>query len=433
MPNPIYHLYTATEIEELLGKSYFYRQRIYRLATTRKLVEFSRNEISVYMGTHVIQAFLKDLELKIQDKFPELDTTSLRIFYDTTKGKRIVVDGLFGKGLSVNTDEENEEDLLKKIGVVLEWIGNDSNIVVEPQGIVEEKNIVVAQTVANEYKEQESDIAHVLPEELLWIRIDTGMIEGVEVKSFILISLPSIAQFVGIRTDKLIEWITRTTFSQFVLSAHYKQFQGTGKPGAWKKGVVTGYTSFIPFELLPEIIIALRQSRNTPAYLEKAQLLYDLAKSTLEAVGLVVSGNNDKAAEELARIGQGLGLTAADQIIGLFKQYESKEFQIKTTKEFNSKVKNLKLDYATTIGKLTIGVTGRWPSQWKLLGSMKKLPKADVSSGRDVMRKLSPSDSVGMTFGEKHFIKDPNMDEAIATGKQGKEFFDRLKKVGLLD
>jgi hypothetical protein len=433
MQNNIYRLYSATEIEELLGKSYFYRQRIYRLANNRKLIQFNRHNTVVFMGSHVIQAFLKELELRIQDKFPEIDTASLRIFYDTTKGKRIVVDGLFGRGIAIDTDEENEEDLLKKIRVILEWVGNDKSFLIEQVAIHEEKVDNQVDNTEELTSEKENEITEILPEEILYIRLDTGIIEGIEVKSYIVVSLPSIAQFVGIRPNNFIQWFSSTSFSNFILSAHYKQFQGAETSVPWKKGVVSGYTPFIPFEFLPEIIVSLRQSKNTPKFPEKAQMLYDLAKTTLEAVGLAVSGNRDKAAEALARVGQGLGLTAADQIIGLFKQYESRDFQIKTTKEFNGKVKELKLDYATTIGRLTIGITGRYPSQWKLLGNMKKLPKTITDSSREVMRKVSPSDSVGMAFGEKHFIKDPVMKESIETGRQGKDFYERLKKVGLLD
>jgi hypothetical protein len=162
-------------------------------------------------------------------------------------------------------------------------------------------------------------------------------------------------------------------------------------------------------------------------------MLYSLAKTTLEAVGIAISGDKDKAAEELARVGQGLGLTAADQIIGVFKQYESRDFQVQTTKLFASKVKSLKMNYATTIGTLTLGITSKYPSQWQSLGASRRLPKTITSSGREVMRQLSPGDSVGMAFGEKHFINDPKINEAIVTGKQGKDFYERLKKVGLLN
>jgi hypothetical protein len=49
------------------------------------------------------------------------------------------------------------------------------------------------------------------------------------------------------------------------------------------------------------------------------------------------------------------------------------------------------------------------------------------------MRKISPGDGVGMTFGERHFIKQQDTTEAIRTGKEGKNFYERLKIVGLLD
>src|SRR6266704_928921 len=124
MENTPHHLFTALEIEEEFGKKYFYRQRIYRLADAKKIHVFQLRGKTCYLGTHVLQAFVKDLELKIAQQFPELSMDTLQIFYDLSKGKKMVVDGLFGRGISVNTDEETEEDLLKKISNILEWIGS---------------------------------------------------------------------------------------------------------------------------------------------------------------------------------------------------------------------------------------------------------------------------------------------------------------------
>jgi len=425
--NP-FHLLTPKEAEEKFGKKYFYRQRIYRLAKGGKIMDFKFRGQTCFLDKHILQAFLKDLELRIQSKFPEIDVGSLRVFYDTTKGKRIVVDGLFGKGISVNTDEETEEDLLNKIESVVEWIASDS-VAGEEQGhVAEERELVVRDKDKDEY-----GLVEVLPEEITWVRIDTGLVEGIEVKSFILFSLPSMAQFLGIRTDQFIEWVSKTTFAQFVLSAHPRQLYDTEISVSWKKGIIKGHVPLIPFELIPEIIVAFRQSGRGIKYPEKAQLLYEIAKSTLEAVGLAISGDKDKAAEELARVGKGLGLTEAEQIIAIFKQYATREYQVQTTKEFQSKVKRLRLDYALTIGNLTLGITGKYPGHWKWLGERKRLPKKVTSSSREVMRKLSPGDGVGMTFGERHFIKDPVLPEAIETGKKGKEFYERLRKVGLLE
>ena len=430
MKNNPYHLFTASEAEEEFGKKYFYRQRVYRLAEANKIHTFELRGKQCYLGSHILQAFVRDLELRIASQFPELSVSSLRIFYDLSQGKRMVVDGLFGRGISVNTDEETEEDLIKKISSILEWIGDT------PPEIIESKDetLSIENTQHQQSAEKPTDIAllpNSLPEEIFWMRVDVNNIEGIEIKSYFLVSLPSVAQFIGIRPDMFNEWIAKTTFSKLILSAHYKQLQGTEKSVPWKKGVVSGYTPFIPFELIPEIIVAFRQSGRTITYPEKAQLLYDLAQRTLQAVGLAVSGNRDKAAEELAKVGKSMGLSVAEQIIGIFKQYESKDYQIKTNKEFNSKIKRMGLNFAVMTGTLTFGVTGKYVSQWKTRGLANKLPKN--YSSRDIMRELSPGDSVGITFGEKDFIKNEDIEEAAQTGKQGKEFYNRLKKVGLLD
>ncbi len=430
-----FHLMTPTEVEEVFGAKYFYRQRLYRLAKSGKIPDFKLRSETCYLGTHVLGAFLKDLEIRIQSRFPEIDISTLRVFYDAVTGKRIVVDGLFSGSVAVNTDSENEEDLLLKIANVVEWIGN-SKFAKEDDDVpaIEASQVMEThQDVQTNVEYPDKSLSSVLPEEITWIRVDTNEVNGVQVKSFILISLPSIAQFVGIRSDALTRWIIGTDFINYVLSAHYKQIQGTQNSVPWKKGVVDGYTPLIPFELVPEIIVALRQAGLTPKYQEKADLLYKLAKQTLEAVGLAISGSKDKAAEELARVGEGLGLNVAEQIIGVFKQYETREFQIKTTKEFNSKVKEIGANYAVTVGNLTFGITGRYPAQWKMLGIARKLPKKIINSSREIMREVSPEDGVGMTFGQSHYAKDPNLSEAVQTGIQGKDFYLRLKKVGLLE
>lgn len=425
-----FKLLTPIEAEELFGKKYFYRQKIYRLAEKGKMPAFKLRGQTCYLGSHIVSAMLKDLELHIASKFPEIDTQSLRIFYDTAREKRIVIDGLFGKGLTVNTDEETEEDTIAKIAHIVEWMKTEPVEV----GISEPEEAEAVYTIEEDYiKKEDEPLTKVLPEEIFWIKVDTGTIEDVEIKSLILISLPSVAQFIGIRSDELTEWLSRTTFAKFILSAHHQYLDGTEISVPWKKGVTKGYTSLIPFELLPEVIVAFRQSGRSIEFPEKAAMLYEIAKSTLEAVGLAISGKKDQAAEELARVGKGLGLTVADQIIGIFKQYESRDYQIQTNREFNSKVKSVGADYAITTGTLTFGITGRYPSQWKALGTSKHLPARLRETSREVMRQVSPSNGVGMTFGERHFIKEPNIGEAVKTGRQGKDFYERLKRVGLLD
>lgn len=432
-----FHLYTAVEAENKFGLKFFYRQKIYRLAERKVIPSFVKDKDLCFIGSDILKGFTKELELKIEGKFPMLDISRLQIFFDLVNGKRIVVDGLFGKSISINTDLETEEDLLRKLRTIIEWMESNSKPVrVEKveQNINQEDAATPESQIEAENNSAVTKIPiEVLPEEIFWIKIDTGVIGNVEVKSFILISLPSVAQFIGIRTDSFLEWIAASTFKAYILSAHYKQFQGTAKHVPWKKGIIKGLTSFIPFELLPEIIIAFKQSGRNISYPEKADMLYKLATTTLTAVGLAISGNKDKAAQVLAQVGKGLGLSVADQIIGIFKQYESRDFQIQTNKEFFSKVKDIGLDYAVAAGTMTLGITGKRVYHWMALGKVRKLPSKLRTSSREIMRQISPSDGVGMTFGEKHFSKDPNINEAISTGKQGKEFYERLKKVGLLD
>lgn len=404
---------TALDIEKELGSKYFYRQRIYRLADKRAIDTLGSGNKTYFIGGQVLKAFLKELRLKIESRFPQVDIETIDIFYDNVTGKRLVVDGIVGKAVSVNTDTETEDDLVTKIASLLE---NS-----EPVKSIELSGGDVDPIGGN------------MPKEILWIKLDTQSVEDVAVKSYILVSLPSIAQFIGIRSDAFINWIKSKTFSNFILSAHHKLIHDTQIRVPWKKGIAKGYTPFVPFELLPEIIVAFRQSDRDIQYPARAEFLYGLAKSTLQAVGLAISGDKDSAAEVLAQVGKGLGLSVADQIIGVFKQYESRDFQVRTNKEFKHKVKEVGAEYALITGKMTVGITELTARQWKAIGKDNSLPSKVVQSSREIMRAISPSDGVGMTFGEKHFSKDPDINEAIETGRQGKEFYSRLKHVGLLD
>ncbi len=434
----IVHLMSALEIEEALGSKYFYRQRIYRMAEAGTITTFERQGKSVYLGNLVLKAFLKDLEEKIATKFPDFKDQKLQVFYDQFDKRRIYVDGLFGKTIYADTDKENEDDILKKISNIVEFMLADT----KSTSIEGDTDLIPTQNdkgdlVVDLGESNSQELAGkpeggtVLPEEIAWVKVPGDIVDGVPVKSGMLVSLASIAQFVGIRTDYVLEWITATTLSSYVLSAHYKQVQTPEISGVWKKGVVSGKTPYIPFELLPEMLVAFKQSGRTVNYPQKAEMLYEIAKTTLEAVGLAVIGNRDQASQELAAVGRKLGLTMADQIIGIFKQYESREFQISSTKEFASQVKKNGEEYALTTGRLTLGITERTASWWKAYGASRNLPKS--MSGREVMRNLSPTNSIGMVFGEQHYIKEPKIDEAIETGRQGKNLYGRLNRLGLLD
>ncbi len=423
--NHPHHLFTALEIEEVFGKKYFYRQKVYRYAESGKLHRFQLKGKTCFMGSHVLKIFLKDLETKIEKKFPEIDLQKLRIFYDTINGKRIVIDGILDRHIAANTDDETEEDLLLKLGHVMEWLSSNE------KALLTQTSDYVHETAIEEY--ETNPLTETLPEEVAWMKVDKGELIGVKIRSGILVSLPSIARFVGIRPDDLSEWISGTTFFESVLSVHHKQIDKPEISGLWKRGMHRAHIPFLPFENVPEFIVAFRQSGRNIFYPEKAEMLYQMSKETLELVGIAISGDKNQAAKIMDDISRKMGIKAADEIVDLFKQYETREFQVETNRRFRGKVKEVGENYPYIIGKMTFGITGKYPKRWQMLGEMRALPKSITKSGREVMRKLSPSDSVGLTFGEKQYTNEPDVEEAIVTGKQAKEFHQRLKRFGLLE
>ncbi len=431
-----FRLMTAIEAEDELGKKYFYRQKTYRYEQAGRLRAFAFRSRQCFLPNKLLQPYIEDLRDKLKAQFPELRYS--KVFYDDAT-RRMVIDGIFGRYIAADTDTETEADLLKKIASVREWLmeqdrelekGNTDEVL--PFDLDDE--VVEDRSQKSGVTSLVPSIATSFPDSIMYVRVDTAEIEGVSIKSFVMISMPSIAQFIGVKTDQFTEWINQTTFAAFILSAHYKQIQGPEFSGPWKKGSQKGLTAFLPLELIPELLVAFKQSNRSPAFPARAEQLYMMARSTLEAVGLSISGNHTLAAKELAKVSEGLGISAADQVIEIFKRYESRSFQVETNRKFRGKVVSSGKDIKETTGRITFGVTGQYPGAWKALGESRRLPVKHRSSGREAMRALSPSNSVGVTFSESHYIKDPNnLEEVIKTGKQGKDFYERLKEVGLLD
>lgn len=426
MDNP-FKLMTAVEAEAELGSKYFYRQKTYRYQKSGKLKAFSFRGQQCFLPNRLLEVYLNELKAKILKTVPELKDAN--VFFDDAT-KRMVVDGIYGKYVFVWTDKETEEDLITKLIAIKEWVLTES----EPEAEFElEESRAVEKAVTTTVDKQLP--SGVFPSEIQFFQVKTGVVEGVKVKSYILISLPSIARFIGARTDHLSDWVQRSkTFSGFIVSIHNSKLDGPDISGPFQKGFAKGATPLLPLELIPELLVAFRQSGRAVGYPARAEQLYMLASTTLEAVGLAISGNENKAAQELAKVSEGLGISAANQVIEIFKRYESRPFQIRESKRFHGKVESLGLDHSIVTGEITVGVTGRLPGAWKALGTAHKLPSKQRTSGREVMRTISPADSVGITFSESHYIKDhSSMPEVIKTGKQGKDFYKRLKDVGLLN
>jgi len=113
----VLRLLTALEIEELLGRKYFYRQGIYRMAQEGLISSFEVSGVYYFSPEEVTTKALQRLAHRISYRFPWLTTSSLRVKYDEEIGKEITVYGFRdGSAVRANTEEETEEDLLDKVG-----------------------------------------------------------------------------------------------------------------------------------------------------------------------------------------------------------------------------------------------------------------------------------------------------------------------------
>jgi len=108
-------LFTAQELEELLGETYFYRQGIYRLAEDGKISPYQVNGKLYFSNQEVVLSALNRLANRIRLRFSRL-APYLRINFDENKNKTIIVYGFPDKSTVIaNTESETEEELLRKI------------------------------------------------------------------------------------------------------------------------------------------------------------------------------------------------------------------------------------------------------------------------------------------------------------------------------
>lgn len=108
-------LFTAQELEELLGKTYFYRQGIYRMAELGKISPYQVGGKFYFSKEEVVLVALNRLANRIRLRFSRL-ASYLRISFDENKNKVISVYGFLDKSIiTANTEKETEEELLRKI------------------------------------------------------------------------------------------------------------------------------------------------------------------------------------------------------------------------------------------------------------------------------------------------------------------------------
>lgn len=114
MPREETTLYSVQELEELLGKKFFYRQFFYRLAEEGLINSFNIDGTLYFSSQQAIDVVLQRLIRRLKSRFPWLLNKGIRIKFDKLT-KSISVYNPRGFNLEANTDKETEEDFLKKI------------------------------------------------------------------------------------------------------------------------------------------------------------------------------------------------------------------------------------------------------------------------------------------------------------------------------
>lgn len=124
-------LYTAQEVEELLGKKYFYRQGIYRLAEDGKINSYQVDGVLYFSRDELILAALNKLVERIRYRYPWLHRFPLKV--KTSENKELMVYGFpDGREITADTESETEEDLLNKIESLREEVTKIPDLPVNP-------------------------------------------------------------------------------------------------------------------------------------------------------------------------------------------------------------------------------------------------------------------------------------------------------------
>ncbi|MDP2671782.1 MAG: helix-turn-helix domain-containing protein [bacterium] len=125
------NLYTAQELEELLGKKYFYRQGIYRLAEDGKINSYQVSGVLYFSRAELTLAALNKLVERIRYRYPWVTRFPLKV--RDTDSKEIIVYGFpDGREIAADTESETEEDLLNKLEILREEVTRMADIPVNP-------------------------------------------------------------------------------------------------------------------------------------------------------------------------------------------------------------------------------------------------------------------------------------------------------------
>lgn len=129
----VIRLLPAQDLEAFLGRKYFYRQSIYRMAEDGFIASYEVDGVYCFSADEVVIKALQRLGQRIRRRFPWLDTRSLRVKYDEETGKEIIIYGFSdGRILRVNTEKETEEELLQKVEHIRKEVNTMPDMPIEP-------------------------------------------------------------------------------------------------------------------------------------------------------------------------------------------------------------------------------------------------------------------------------------------------------------
>ena len=126
-------LYTAQDIEEILGKKYFYRQNLYRLADEGVVNSYYIGKTLYLSKEEVVREILKRLARRVRTRIPQ--AKNLRLRFDEKIAKEIVIYSRHGNfEISADTQSETEEELLRKVQLNRKEVTKMADIPVDDSG-----------------------------------------------------------------------------------------------------------------------------------------------------------------------------------------------------------------------------------------------------------------------------------------------------------
>lgn len=126
-------LFTAQELEKILGEKYFYRQSLYRLAESNDINFYLVNNTYYFSKNEIINSVLQKLAESIARRHPWIPANTIWIKYDKQNKKIIIYGFNNNETIEADTESETENDLLGKIEDIRKEVKHMPDVPVKPQ------------------------------------------------------------------------------------------------------------------------------------------------------------------------------------------------------------------------------------------------------------------------------------------------------------